>query len=107
MRSSITYWERREELNLVVHGLFPVLATVAVVPLQEPPLTYASWIVGVWFILGIAVLSAMNRLGGEGWLLKAGTFTQDGPALREPEPCPPETPAKVFFRDGDEGRAHV
>src|SRR5262249_53457576 len=88
--------ERREEFNLVVHGLFPVLATVAVVwvgyksvvPLPEPPLTYAPWIVGVWFILGIAVLFAMNRLGGERWLLKAGTVTQDGPALREPEPCP-------------------
>jgi amino acid transporter len=107
--------ERREEFNLVVHGLFPVLATVAVVwvgynsvvPLPEPPLTYAPWIVGVWFILGLAVLFAMNRLGGEGWLLKAGTVTQDGPGRRDPEPCPPETPAKVFVRDGDEGRAHV
>jgi hypothetical protein len=53
--------------------LFPILATIAVVwvgyksvvPLPEPPLTYAPWIVGVWFILGIAVLLAMNRLGGE------------------------------------------
>ena len=53
--------------------MFPILATIAVVwvgyksvvPLPEPPLTYAPWIVGVWFILGIAVLLAMNRLGGE------------------------------------------
>jgi amino acid transporter len=93
--------ERREEFNLLLHGVLPALATVAVVwvgyksvvPSEDTPppetlVTYAPWIVGVWFILGIAVLFAMNRLGGEAWLLKAGTVAQDGPDLREPEPRP-------------------
>jgi amino acid transporter len=112
------FQERRDEFNLLLHGVLPALATVAVlwvgfksvVPPPDPPspLTYAPWIVGVWLVLGIAVLFAMNRLAAEKWLLKAGTVAHDGPDVRGAEPWPPETPpeapAKVLFGDGDDGR---
>jgi amino acid transporter len=106
--------ERREEFNLLLHGALPLFATVAVlwvgfkslVPPPDPPspLIYAPWIVGVWLVLGIAVLFAMNRLADEKWQLKAGTVAHDGPDVHGPVIHPAETPAKAVLGDGDGGR---
>jgi amino acid transporter len=77
--------ERRNEFNLLLHGVFPALATVAVVwvgyksvvPLPPPPEDLAPWIVGLWLFLGIGVLVVMNRLGAEQWLLHAGAVSHE------------------------------
>src|SRR5262249_45527498 len=54
--------ERRGEFRPVLHGVFPTLATAAViwvgyksvVPLPPPPLTYAPWVVALWLGIGVA-----------------------------------------------------
>ena len=76
--------ERRAEFNGVLHAVFPLLSSVAVlwvayksiVPLPEPPLRYAPHIVGVWLVLGVAVLVGMRLVGRERWLLTAGGAAQ-------------------------------
>lgn len=74
-----------DEFQPMLHFLFPVLSSVAVlwvayksiVPLPEPPLTYAPIVVGGWLIIGVAVLLVMKALGREQWLLKAGAFSHE------------------------------
>ncbi|MCI0625264.1 MAG: APC family permease [Acidobacteria bacterium] len=72
--------ERREEFRPWLHAFLPGIATVAVVwvgyksvvPLPPPPITYAPWIVGGWFLIGVAVLIFMKLAGREQWLRLAG-----------------------------------
>lgn len=77
--------ERRERFNWVLHGLFPLLGTLALIwvayktisPLPDAPFDKAPIAVIVWLVLGLIVLGTMNRMGREGWLLKAGKLTQE------------------------------
>jgi amino acid transporter len=90
------YRERRTEFHPLLHGVLPALATLAVVwvgykslvPLPDPPIAYAPFVVVVWFLLGLGVLFVMNRLGYEKWLLMAGHVIQEGPDLLEAQPFP-------------------
>ncbi len=75
------FWrERRSEFNPVLHLLFPVVVTVAlvwseykaVVPLPPAPTRYALWFFIGWVVLGFAVLLAMRLAGKEDWLIHAG-----------------------------------
>jgi amino acid transporter len=84
--------ERRDEFNVLLHGVFPVLGVIAFVPavlatlgisflgIELTPLAYpislAPIVVGVWIVLGIVVLlylatQAPDRLGRTGEVFEA------------------------------------
>jgi len=77
--------ERREEFHWVLHFIFPLLGTVALVfvgynslvPWPDPPVAYAPWMAGIWLMLGVAVLIVMRLTGREEWMLKAGSIAQE------------------------------
>lgn len=68
--------EHRSEFNLLLHLLFPLLSTLAliwvgyksIVPLPPSPVMFAPMLVGIWLALGIAVLFVLRRGGKEKWL---------------------------------------
>lgn len=76
--------ERRAAFSWWLHGLVPVLTTVALLwvfwknvetlhpfnPVADND--YAPLIVIVWFVLGLAIMLWASRTGRDGWLLKAG-----------------------------------
>jgi amino acid transporter len=72
--------EARSRFNLWLHGVFPLIGTVAViwvgyksvVPLPAAPVRYAPAIVGGWALAGVAILVALRLRGREQWLAKAG-----------------------------------
>ncbi len=78
--------ERKAEFTWILHTLFPLLGTIALVfvgyralyPWPSPPEGYAPWIVGVWLGLGIAVLIVMRLTNKEGWVLEAGRLPHEG-----------------------------
>jgi amino acid transporter len=63
--------ERRAEFNGVLHLIFPLLSTIAllwvgyksVVPLPPAPVRYAPWLVGAWIAIGLVLLVALPRIG--------------------------------------------
>jgi amino acid transporter len=75
------FWrERRSQFNPVLHLLFPVVVTVAlvwseyksVVPLPPAPTRYALWFFVGWAVAGLVILVAMRLAGKEDWLIHAG-----------------------------------
>jgi amino acid transporter len=66
---------RKREFNLILHALFPILATVALfavayyslVPLPAPPVSYAPMVFAVALGLGIALVAKLHISGTEDW----------------------------------------
>lgn len=98
------YWlERRSEFNWLLHGLFPLLSTLAMVlvgmfatgliggdPLTlgggtfpAAPYNYAVIFVGIWTVLGIALLVYLHFTGNEDWIQKAAEAASERPATEE------------------------
>jgi amino acid transporter len=79
------FQERRTEFHWILHVVFPLLGTLALlfvgykslVPWPTAPVAYAPWMVGIWFVLGLVILVVMRLTGREQWMLKAGTVTQE------------------------------
>jgi amino acid transporter len=77
--------ERPQEFHLVLHALFPLISSVAilwvayrsVVPLPAAPISYAPAIVVGWFVVGVFVLLVMKLIGRERWLLRAGSAANE------------------------------
>jgi amino acid transporter len=77
--------ERRKEFRWILHAVFPLLGTVALifvgysslVPWPAPPVAYAPWMVGIWLVVGVLVLVVMKLTGREQWMLKAGSVAQE------------------------------
>lgn len=79
--------EKRTEFNLMLHALFPLVSTIAllwvgyksVVPLPPFPIKYAPLIVSGWLMIGIVLLWILSLKGQENWLFKAGqsAYEQD------------------------------
>ena len=77
--------QRREEFHIVLHAVFPLLATLALffvaynslTPWPAPPIAYTPWVLGIWIALGILVLIVMKLSGHENWLTKAGNAIQE------------------------------
>jgi amino acid transporter len=77
--------ERKKEFHWILHAVFPLLGTVALifvgysslVPWPAPPVAYAPWMVGIWLVVGVVVLVIMKLTGREQWMLKAGSVTQE------------------------------
>lgn len=83
------YWtERRGEFNWLIHVVFPVFSTVALIyvgyksisPLPAAPVNVAPFLVGVWLVAGAVLVWAMSRTGQEEWLIKAGEAAHEMPA---------------------------
>jgi len=79
-------WQRRHEFNLILHLLFPLISTGALIyalvysfiPFPASPYKYAPWIDGIWLVLGIAVLLVMYMQRNDQWLLTAGAAISEG-----------------------------
>jgi amino acid transporter len=77
--------ERPDEFNVLLHVVFPLLSTIAllwvgyksIVPLPDPPVSYAPFIVVVWLVAGIILVSLLSRTGREEWLRKAGAVMEE------------------------------
>lgn len=65
----------RAKLNVVIHLAFPVLSTIALVlvlyfslvPLPDPPISYAPWIAAVLLCAGLVVLGRLRRRPDSEW----------------------------------------
>ena len=92
--------EKRDEFNIWLHGVIPVLTTAALVwvfwknvetlhPFSpKNAFDYSPLIVIIWTVVGLAVVLLASRTGKEEWLRKA----TESVTLR------PETPAEVAHR---------
>jgi len=66
---------KRQELNVLVHLVFPVLSTIALllvlyyslIPLPAPPVSYAPAVGGVLLVAGLAVLWRLHSGHGAAW----------------------------------------
>jgi amino acid transporter len=84
--------ERPGEFNVLLHVVFPLLSTIAllwvgyksIVPLPDPPVSYAPFIVGVWLVVGIVLVWLLSRTGREEWLRKAGAVMGEESASEGP-----------------------
>jgi amino acid transporter len=84
----VYYWRhRRNEFNWVLHFVFPVGTTGVLIysliqsfrPFPAYPYNWSPVIIGVWMLLGIAILVALRLRGNEDWLLKAGDIIEERP----------------------------
>jgi amino acid transporter len=77
--------ERRDEFNVVLHAIFPLLGTLALFfvvfsslrPWPPPPIGYTPLVVATWLALGLLILLAMKIAGKEDWLINAGRIAQE------------------------------
>jgi amino acid transporter len=79
--TGVYFWrERRSEFKPLLHFIFPVVTTLALiwsqykstVPLPGAPVGYALWVFVGWAVVGFALLIGMRLAGKEDWLLRAG-----------------------------------
>jgi amino acid transporter len=83
------YWQRRSEFNIILHIIFPLVSTGALIyalvysfiPFPASPFNWAPLIDGLWLFLGVVVLVVMWLQHNDRWLLTAGA------ALGESEPA--------------------
>lgn len=77
--------ERRPEFNLLLHVVFPVISSAALIyaiyksfsPAPASPYKWAPVIDGVWLLIGVAILLVMRARGREDWLATAGSSLAD------------------------------
>jgi amino acid transporter len=83
--------QKREEFNWVLHIVFPVVSTAALVyvtiksfqPFPSFPYNWAPVIDGGWLVIGLVILVVLWRTGRTDWLLKAGSATIDADSIPE------------------------
>jgi len=77
--------ERRPEFNVMLHVVFPVISSAALIyaiyksfsPAPASPYKWAPAIDGAWLLIGIAILLVMRARRHEEWLTRAGTSLAD------------------------------
>jgi amino acid transporter len=80
--------ERRQQFNIWLHAAFPLLSSAAflwvgyksVFPLPPAPMHWAPVVLGVWIVIGIAVLVYLHRRGNEDWIRRSMEAASDRPA---------------------------
>jgi amino acid transporter len=98
--------ERRAELNPLLHIIFPVASSVAlvvvcyksVVPLPAWPVSLAPFITIGWVVIGLVVVALLQRSGRAEWLQRAGdvlkaTVSDVPSGGAGPDPALPADPA--------------
>ena len=76
---------RRDEFNWLLHIVFPVLSTGALIyvtiksfqPFPSFPYNYAPLIDGIWLVIGVVILTVLWLRGKTAWLDKAAGATVD------------------------------
>lgn len=77
--------ERREDFNVILHAIFPLVGTLALffvaysslTPWPPPPIGYTPWVVIAWLALGLVVLLVMKLTGKEDWISQAGRVAEE------------------------------
>ena len=86
------YWrEQRANFNWILHLVFPVGTSAILIyslyksfsPFPAHPFNTSPFIVGAWFLIGIAILVVLAARGNEGWLAKAGAAISERPETPE------------------------
>jgi amino acid transporter len=86
----------RNEFSIFRHLLLPLTSSLGMLYVGyktiypwpdpfDPPASYAPYLVIVWLLLGIGLLTAMKCFGREEWLLKAGQAAYEHPAAPQSE----------------------
>jgi hypothetical protein len=73
-------WQRRSEFNVLLHIVFPLISTGALIyalvysfiPFPASPYKWAPLIDGIWLALGIGILATMWFRRNDAWLRTAG-----------------------------------
>jgi amino acid transporter len=82
----VYYWRhRRSEFNWLLHFVFPVGTSAVLIysliksfsPFPASPNNWSPFIVGIWMLIGVAILAILKLRGGETWLHKAGEIVDD------------------------------
>jgi len=82
----VYYWRhRRSEFNWLLHFIFPVGTSAVLIysliksfsPFPASPNNWSPFIVGIWMLIGVAILAILKLRGGETWLHKAGEIVDD------------------------------
>jgi amino acid transporter len=91
--SVITYYlrEKRDQFNVLTHGVFPVATSVAMVilfykslnPFPPAPFKWGPISVFVWAIAGVILVAVLAMLGKESWLQAAGRAADERPESPE------------------------
>jgi amino acid transporter len=85
---TVYYWRHhRSQFNLFLHLLFPVGTTIVLIysliksftPFPASPYNWSPLIIGVWMLLGVAILVVLRMRGNESWLLRAGDIIEERP----------------------------
>jgi amino acid transporter len=85
--------QRRDEFNWLLHVVFPVLSTAALVfvtiksfqPFPGFPYNYAPLIDGLWLAVGVVILITLWVRKKDDWIAKAGAATVEADAIPEVE----------------------
>jgi amino acid transporter len=85
--------QRRDEFNWLLHVVFPVVSTAALVyvtiksfqPFPGFPYNYAPLIDGIWLAIGVAILVTLWVRKKDDWIAKAGAATVEADTIPEVE----------------------
>jgi amino acid transporter len=84
----VYYWRhQRPHFNVLLHFVFPVGTTAVLIysliksftPFPASPYNWSPLIIGVWMLLGVAILVVLKIRGKEDWLHKAGDIIEERP----------------------------
>ena len=84
----VYYWrEARAQFNWILHFIFPVGTSAILIyslyksfdPFPAHPYNWSPYIVGVWLVIGIAILVGLKLRGNEAWLSKAAEIIEERP----------------------------
>jgi amino acid transporter len=72
--------EHRSEFNILLHVLFPLISSAALIyavyksfsPAPASPYNWSPVVDGVWLLIGVVILLVMRARGREDWLARAG-----------------------------------
>jgi amino acid transporter len=86
------HWrEKREAFNPVIHALFPVLSTAALIwlvyktvnPYPADPFKWTIWTVLGWLVIGVGIIVVMALRGNDDWLARAAQSVEERPETPE------------------------
>jgi amino acid transporter len=83
--------QRRDEFNPLLHIVFPVISTAALVyvtiksfqPFPSFPYNYAPLIDGIWLAIGVIILITLWARKKDDWIAKAGAATVDAGEIKQ------------------------
>ena len=86
------HWrEKREAFNPVVHLIFPLLSTAALIwlvyktvnPYPADPFKWTIWTVLGWLVIGVLIVVVMAARGKDDWLARAADSVEERPETPE------------------------